>query len=536
MPRIPASRFQAILTLFCVLAPLLAPTAEAQRGIFFVEDGAERGILPGALAEGKGGSVVAADFDADGDIDLFLPTAAGEPHHLYRNRGDGTFDEIAAEAGLGGLDEARSALWIDVDGDDLLDLVTATDCHFRAVRCTSPLPSLELHRQLEPGRFTTTIRVVEEINNNLHRGGFAAGDLDGDGDLDLVLGRWGGALGGDASGRFVHLFEGDGDGDLREMNPFVTGLGLPLNGYYQPSLHDWSGDGRLDLYHTVDGQPNALFINRGRMKFEFDGARQGLGSRFNDMGQALGDVDNDGDFDIYITNIYTVTKYNVLLRNDSPPKGGVLKFTDVSHAAGVEDGSWGWGTTFFDADNDGDLDLAETNGWVGVDDPSRFFENVDPAAIRFVERAAEVGLADREWGSALVAADLDRDGDLELIQSTYGERLRIYDNRTAEPGNYLVVRPRLERGANRRAIGAVVRVEVGDQHLVRRVAAGTSFLGQEPAEAFFGLGDAQRVDLLVIEWPDGSRTERRNVAAGQVFEIVGPGQGSLGKVPLKKRR
>jgi hypothetical protein len=239
------------------------------------------------------------------------------------------------------------------------------------------------------------------------------------------------------------------------------------------------------------------------------------------MGIAVGDYDNDGDFDFYVTNIWDRPEQNVLLRNDSPADG--LLFTETAASAGVANCGWSWGTTFFDADLDGLLDVAVTNGWLTSTDASRFFLQSPAAPGTFVEVGAAVGFDDTLWGSALLAVDTDRDGRQDLIQTCVDGPVRVLRNLDpGATGHHLVVRPRMS-GANHYAIGAVVKIDIGATSMMRPILAGSSFQGQEPAEAHFGLGAGLGgptvVDRVRVEWPYGRVSEAYDVPVDQVFDI-----------------
>ncbi|MEO1083491.1 MAG: ASPIC/UnbV domain-containing protein, partial [Acidobacteriota bacterium] len=208
---------------------------------------------------------------------------------------------------------------------------------------------------------------------------------------------------------------------------------------------------------------------------------------------------------------------------------------EISSTAGVQEGGWGWGTSFFDVDNDLDLDLAETNGWNTNtwDLPPRFFVHQGTLPPTYVDHAPAFGLTDISWGSSLVTFDVDLDGDIDMVEtiaesSVPGTRNFIRLHRNELPGvgtsnHYLLVRPRMA-GPNSRAIGARIEVEVAGQTLTRWIHAGTSYLGQEPAEAFFGLGAETTVDALTIHWPrvrdEGARITRwTNVAVDQILTV-----------------
>ncbi|MDH3785191.1 MAG: ASPIC/UnbV domain-containing protein, partial [Acidobacteriota bacterium] len=161
-----------------------------------------------------------------------------------------------------------------------------------------------------------------------------------------------------------------------------------------------------------------------------------------------------------------------------------------------------------------------------VSDTSRVFLNSATTPLAFTDVSATSGFNDAFWGSALVAFDHDRDGDLDLLQTCAPggpapADLRLLDNQStlAASNKYLVVQPRMS-GTNHRAIGAVVRITVGSQQMMRLISAGSSFLGQEPAEAFFGVGDVLIVDQVTVEWPDGTTTQRTNVNPNQVLLVT----------------
>lgn len=321
------------------------------------------------------------------------------------------------------------------------------------------------------------------------------------------------------------LFRNDGLGRFDEVS--ATSLVAGTRFYWTPILFDFNRDGLLDIFVAVDFAPNQLWINQGSGVFEEVAADAGVNNAWNDMGVALGDYDNDGDFDLYITEVESTPagRHNVLYRNDSV--AGALQFTDVAPFTGVASGSWGWGTTFFDSNLDGRPDLIATNGFDGEawrEDRTRFFANVGGNPTRFIEQASVMGLDDADYGSCVIAADLDRDGDADLAQScNLGGPLRVLRNLQREEtgGNWLTVVPRMA-GANANAIGAVVRLRTRSGWQARAITAGISFMGQEPAEAHFGLGAANRIKGIVVEWPDGRVSRHRDIAVNQTLVVYAP--------------
>ena len=509
------------LTAAWMVLPLCAVPAQAGPPIRFVEVGASRGIGDYRMAEGMGGGAAVADFDGDGDIDIFVPTGEGMPDRLYRNNGKGVFEDIAAKAGVASTFANRCALWFDYDGDGDLDLIVANDVEQEP-------STYRLYRQNAPSRFQdVTIEAglftpMSDPGRGFmppHRGGFAAGDLNNDGYLDLFAALWNGRS---------HLFLNNRDGTFTDISE-SSGINKVTRFSHQPVMADFDGDGWTDIFVAVDFGPNDLWINQRDGTFENRAASAGVDNAMNDMGVALGDYDNDGDFDLFITNIFDDGFHNVMLRNDTAD-GDKPTFTEVSESLGVRDTGWAWGTTFFDADHDGLLDLVATNGWHSDpwrDDPSKFFWNLGGDPVEMLDASDEVGFNDTFFGSTLIAFDADRDGDLDLLQTTMGGPLRLLENRLVGGGaSYVVVQPRM-RGPNSVAIGAVVRVRACGVDQMRIVRAGTSYLGQEPAEADFGLGAADTAEQVTIDWPDGTRTVLEDVGANQILTVTHGGFGDL---------
>ena len=384
--------------------------------ITFNEVTGSAGILPSFPEVGMTSGLAAADFDDDGYVDLFVPNGAGMPDQLYRNLGSlGQFEEIGAGAGVASLLEARGALWFDYDGDRDLDLLVTRD---------DPPPIFSLYRQNSPGAFqdvTLLTGLIVPISPRANpppfaqqRSGACAGDINGDGFLDFCVTIWNGK---------TRLFLNNKDGSFTEITD-SSGLGAVLAHFWQPVMYDFNKDGWLDIYVLVDFEPNLLWLNQGNNTFVEAGAGTGIDNHMNDMGVTLGDYDNDGDMDLYITCInFTQDTHNVLLRNDSTP--GVISYTEVSFVSQVQNGGWGWGTTFFDGDRDGWVDIAATNGWGGFLDPSKFFRNPGTDPFVFEDLSDAVGFNDTDYGSSLVAFDYDRDGDLDLAQSRMDGPLRL---------------------------------------------------------------------------------------------------------------
>lgn len=506
------------------------------------------GLLPYQAAGGIGAGVASADVDDDGDIDVFLPNEQGVPDQFYRNNGDGTFTEAAAEVGLASVAKSRIALWLDFDGDGDLDLLVGRDGWAGGFGLTTPTTrttatdlasggatALQLYEQDDDGRFIDvsagsglgTMPLVATA----HLGGMCAGDINGDGFLDLCVTQWQGQ---------THLFLNNTNGTFTDIT-IPSYLVFATKTAWQPVMHDVNHDGLMDIFISIDFEPNHLFVNQGNTIFLDYAPQYGVAAAQNEMGAAFADYDNDGDFDLYTTNIFRTflgqQQHSVLYRKQATVPNP--SFLDMSFPSGTANTGWGWGLTFFDPDRNGLLDLAVTNGyslmpWL-VDTSVLFMQ--DPSGNgSFTEQGAAIGFNDTDWGSSLIAFDYDRDGDQDLMQTCLLDGpvrlLRNDPSGASATAHSLVVRPRMV-GPNSHAIGAVVRARIGDTTLSRLISCGTGFMGQEPAEAFFGLDDADVVDEVIIEWPDGNITNVFNVAADQVITITDQFDPSLcGRTPL----
>jgi hypothetical protein len=490
----------------------------------FTEVAAERGITDVAnITDMLGNGAAAADFDNDGDIDFYLTTDDGIPDRLYENDGTGHFSDVAAQKGILETKNNRAALWFDFNGDRRPDLVVAGENCVASI-CANPV-RLALYQQLENGHFSEVtaqagLLVGPDFDNVpfFGVGGLAAGDLNQDGFLDLIFTVWGGG---------IKLFQNNGDGNFSDMTA-SAGLIMEKKTAWQPMLHDFNGDGWQDIYCNVDFAPNKLWINKSGT-FEDQAAQYGLGSAFNEMGMTMGDADNDGDLDIYMTNITRdfqgQPQYNVLLKQEQ--ENGQVIFKEKGRSQGVSQSGWDWGTTFIDINNDGRQDLTATNGWWNELDYPKDRSNLWlNTKVGFVDISGQCGFDDMLDATTLLGFDMDRDGDSDILQTLKDNAntqmpVSIYENKLEEssfPGHYLTIQPRIV-GPNYFAIGSVVTVVADDLFSARLISAGCSFYGQEPAEAFFGLGEREAILEAIVRWPDGKVSIYQNIAVNQTIQL-----------------
>lgn len=526
-------------------------------GEFPVGEGHERDLIPGAAA---------ADYDNDGWIDLFLTSGYMHPNKLYRNV-NGSFVDVTPASIEMTEEESCMGLFFDMDGDNDLDLIVNVNA-----APTDPLPT-----EVQPRLFRndtpagqgsnpvfTDITATSGIGprsyqspnsaKDINAGSIGAADVDHDGDVDLYLCYW---------RHSDQLLLNNGDGTFTDVTE-EAGVYDDTDDSWQVLFHDFTGDGLVDFFVSIDFTANRLYRNDGVSggipRFTNIAPDVGIAytddfaepTPFNEMGASLGDFDNDGDLDVYVANIETpiygspLNKWNELFVNCTENSNdtcddsdGSLHFEERAQDQGVSTGRYSWGVAFLDYDNDGWLDVAAVNGRAyspNVNyrtDDSRLWRNCGEVCDAgsapdawFEDVSAETGFDDQRSARPVISCDFDRDGDLDVLVANYykpeeagsGDPILLRNNGTAN-NHWVVVDPFDPDSQNHRSIGALVYVTVSAREQMRIISAGTSFLGQEPDEAFFGTGPATTVDSIRVVWPDGEEKQFCSVAADQRISV-----------------
>jgi len=519
-----------------------------------------------------GAAAAAGDYDNDGWVDLYVTDSRkGQPNRLYRNRGDGTFVDVASRAGVAEVNDdsgtSMDCVWGDYDNDGHLDLFVVK------------WGRDHLFHNNGDGTFTDV--TAKAFRNESGKAGspWANGcsavwvDYDGDSRLDLYVGNYFKPfdLWNLEHTQIMHdsfekarnagrnsLFRNNGDGTFTEVG---AKLGLDDPGWTLSAGHgDINNDGWPDIYCADDFGPDQLFLNNGDGTFS-NVTEEAIGyDTKKGMNVDFGDFDGNGWLDIYVTNITTadyLKEGNMLWHNDASNDEGVPLFMDISVESATDNGGWGWGAKFFDFDNDGDLDIVSVNGFITAGEDNYWYDlaswtvlDQDAAEAtnwpaignrsfsgneatrlwrndggqRFTEMARNAGVTSRADGRGAVVFDYDNDGDLDLFLANQGMAPVFYRNDVGGSGHWLGLRliGRPAVGTNRDAVGARVTVVTAAGTQIRELDGGNSYCGQSDRRLYFGLGDEMIVRTLEIRWSSRRIQVKHNLRGNQILTIEEP--------------
>ncbi|MGZ3572002.1 MAG: CRTAC1 family protein [Gemmatimonadaceae bacterium] len=500
------------------------------------------GIEPHVAA--LGASVSVTDFDGDGKPDLYFTNSSfGQPNALYRNNGDGTFEEVAASAGLADLNKpgegvSMGAVWGDMDNDGREDVLVYRYGY------------LALFRNVDGHHFediTEKAGLRRWVNSN----GAIWVDYDRDGLLDLYVTAYfrsdidlwhlkttmimHNSFEFATNGGKNLLFHNLGGGKFEDVTDKM-GVGSTRWTLAAASA-DFNGDGWPDIYLANDYGPEELYLNEHGKRFVLTTA--GLESESKSgMAVALGDAFNRGWLDAFVTNISErgyLFQNNNLRANEMSSKG---RFRNVAEGA-IADAGWAWGAQFGDLNNDGANELFVANGFISADrqksywyamskiagangrlfedaatwpafgnaslsgyEPSRVYINRGVAG--WVDVAKNVGVTDLYDGRAVALADLSNRGAEDVIVANQNQPAILYRD-YPDSANHWIAFKLIGTRSNRSAIGAEVVLEAGLLTQRRVIDGGSGFASQNDRRLHFGLGSHEWVDRVTIYWPSGIR-------------------------------
>ncbi|MFN0151399.1 MAG: FG-GAP-like repeat-containing protein [bacterium] len=454
--------------------------------------------------------VAVGDYDRDGDTDIFAVRGTIGPDVLYRNNGNGTFTNVAAAAGVATTHFGCGPVFADTDGDSWLDLLIGS------IEGDPPL----LFRNLGDGTFQN-VTAASGINYNRSTFSTSFADYDRDGDIDFFMTHRGAPQ---FEGR--HLWRNNGDGTFSDADVAAgfAEFGDALFDYtFTANWADIDGDRWPDLLVTSDLGNSEIYRNDG--DGTFTETTTPVISDEGGMGAAVGDYDNDGDLDWFVSSIMdSAAGYtgNRLYQNS-----GAGTFSCHTLAGGVPNGYWGWASSFQDFNNDGNLDLYHVNGWsTPFDlDPARMF--VSNGNGTFTQRAEELGANFFGQGRGIAVFDFDNDGDLDIFIAQNSSTPILARNNGGNAQNHLAVRL-VGAGMNTEAIGARVYATIGGQTQMREIRCGSNYVSQDPATAHFGLGAATSVQELRIEWPNGDVEILNGIPANNSIVVDQSGTTAIG--------
>jgi enediyne biosynthesis protein E4 len=522
-------------------------------------------IMP--IVASMGAAVAVADFDRDGLPDLYVVNSAeGSRNCLYRNMGDGTFEDVAEKMGVADLNRPGSgacmgAVWGDYDNDGYEDLLV-----YRWGR-----PEL-FHNDRGKGftRVTDTAGLPARVNAN----SAIWLDFDRDGLLDLfIAGYWADDIDlwhvkttqimpesfqyANNGGR-KYLLRNKGDGTFEDVTEKV---GITSRKWtLAVAATDLRGTGYPDLVLANDYGVNEFYANDGGKHFREIGSETRVGDQSKSgMSVSFGDVYNQGRFALYVSNITEpgiLQQWNNLWVPERDRAGDDLRYTNQAGTLGVERGGWSWGAQFGDLNNDGTQDLYLVNGYISAGERSSYWYDFAQIAVghsaiigdaqnwpamkgrslsgyqrkrvwlndgagRFTDVAQIVGATDVFDGRAVALADLSNTGALDVLVANQRGPFLIYRN-TVQPGRHWIDVDLEGSASNRSAIGARVEVRWDGRTQVQEVSGGSGFSAQNQRRLHYGLGAATGIERVDIRWPSGRRQTLERPAVDQIHRVKEP--------------
>ncbi|MGA3042273.1 MAG: CRTAC1 family protein [Bryobacteraceae bacterium] len=522
-------------------------------------------IMPQVASMGAAVSIV--DFDRDGWPDIYVTNSAEGSHNaLYRNMGDGTFRDVAAEVGLADVNQpgtgvSTGAVWGDYDNDGYEDVLI--------YKWGKP----ELFHN-DGGKHFTRVTEQAGLPKWVNANSAIWFDYDRDGKLDLFIG---GYYPEDVdlwhlkntkmmpesfeyarNGGRKFLFHNLGGGRFEEVS---ERMGIDSRRWALAAVAaDLRGTGYPDLFIANDYGVSEVYFNEGGKRFHEAGKETGIGAApKSGMNASVGDVLNQGRFGVYVSNISeegVLVQGNNLWMPRAGTSGANIRYDNLATAMGVDLGGWSFGAQFGDLNNDGFLDLYAVNGNVSLDRNRSYWYDyskvaggnsaiisdaanwppldgrslsgyqqkrvwINDGAGQFKEVAQFVGVTDVYDGRSIALADFGNRGVLDAVVANERGPLLLYRN-TVSPGNRWIEFELEGRDSNRSAIGAQVKVTWNGQQQVQEVSGGSGFCAQNQRRLHFGLGKTAGVDKVEIRWPSGKTESIAAPLLDQIHKVVEP--------------
>ncbi len=508
------------------------------------------------LPEDMGSGASFADIDNDGDLDLYVVNIPGAltdisskkkddlpTNVLYRNNGDGTFTDITESANVGDTGYGMGCVFADYNGDGNLDLYVTN------------YGENVLYLNNGDSTFTDVTQSAGVVCS-LWSTGAAFADYDGDNDLDLYVCNY---VVYDLeklekmktesmqSGKPVpsalnpHVFEpqdnvfyrNDGDGTFTDVTTEAE-VAAPGGRSLQVIFSDFDNDNDMDLYVANDTSENHAFRNEGDGNFTDVSAESWAADLRGSMGLTAGDVDADGDIDLFISHWVDEENalYKNLLNEDNNPKR--IRFVDESYTSMLAEVSIkqiGWGTSFFDYDNDGDLDVFVVNGstFPKLDQPEilipqhdQLFQNDGNGVFSDVSKNSGITDLPVRVSRGATFGDYDNDGDVDIfIVNNYAKPTLLQNQADTlkNSNNWLHVKL-IGANGNRYAVGARIQLKTADATQIREIYAGESYMSSNSYVAEFGIGKSTQIKMLKVIWTNGKTQSLQNITANQLIQIT----------------
>ena len=441
-----------------------------------------------------GGGVSFCDFDGDGWDDITYATGSGQEIYFFKNN-QGTFSQI--NLGIANTFKVKQVIWIDYDNDGDKDFFATSIEGFN-----------KFYRNDGNLSFTDITASIGFFTDDKRTFGASFGDIDNDGDLDAFICNRDDI----AANQYSYLYRND-NGTYVDITA-AAGLSTEAQLSFCSAFFDYNNDGFQDIYIANDkfSNINRLYKNNGDGTFTDVSVASGAGIAIDAMSTTIGDYNNDGWFDIYVSNS---PGGNYHLRNN-----GDGTFTNVASTVGTAFFSVGWGAVFFDADNDTDVDLYVSSSEVGAVAgrlPSAFYENQGnntftiPAGIGFEN--------DNRKSYSNAIGDINNDGLPDIIVMNDSENNFLWKNTSSNANHWLKIKLQ-GVASNSDGIGSKIEISAGGKVQYRYTLSGEGYLAQNSTTEFFGLKDAAVVDYVKVTWLSGIQDVLENVAVNQTLNLV----------------